>query len=211
MNDQNCTDLRIVAKVARIVSTVVDQITGDRSDYPLLVASATVEALKKCGVESRVIYGQAAWVEVLENEEIVWAGCWGENVHLWAGTEFGEVVDLNTSVAYRKKAHQSFGEIKALYSPPMIWSKEVPAFCRYSPEGVAELTLDNERDQKWFQKVNERVLEAIQAEPQKEVQESDFPNEPILCPMRKLLDDSQQTFRHFDRILSIKGIPKSPF
>src|SRR3954447_25547116 len=99
------TSLPIIASVSRVVTRVVDRITGDRVDFPLLVAAACVEALKRFGIESRVMYGQVAWIEVLEDNSLVWAGCWGQNYHFWVATQFGEVVDLNASVAHRKRSH----------------------------------------------------------------------------------------------------------
>src|SRR5690349_3458324 len=97
------TPLAVIANVSRVVTKVVDRITGDRVDFPLLVAAACVEALKRFGIESRVMYGQVAWVEIIENngdQSVAWAGCWGENFHFWVATQYGEVVDLNTSVAH---------------------------------------------------------------------------------------------------------------
>src|SRR4051812_34692423 len=96
------TSLPIIATVSRVVTRVVDRIAGDRADYPLLVAAACVEALKQFGIESRIMYGQVAWIEVMDDHSLAWAGCWGENFHFWVATQFGEVVDLNTSVAHRK-------------------------------------------------------------------------------------------------------------
>src|SRR4051812_33033629 len=99
------TSLAIIANVSRVVTKVVDRITGDRADFPLLVAAACVEALKRFGIESRIMYGQVAWVEVMDDHSLAWAGCWGENFHFWVATQYGEVVDLNTSVAHRKRSH----------------------------------------------------------------------------------------------------------
>ncbi len=214
------TPLPIIANVSRIVSRVVDRLTGDRVDFPLLVAAACVEALKRFGIESRVMYGQVAWVEVLEDQSVVWAGCWGENFHFWVATQYGEVVDLNTSVAFRKRSHTS-PQLKALYSPPMLWSAEIPAFYRYLPEGVAELELLEERDQQRYEKVIAEIKEkcgpewiaaegASAVELSSEGDEAEFANEPILCPGRRLLDDSHETFKHFDRALGVQGIPQSP-
>ncbi|MCM2276876.1 MAG: hypothetical protein NDJ89_02220 [Oligoflexia bacterium] len=210
------TPLPIIANISRIVSSVVDRITGDRSDYPLLVAAAAVHALRNFGIKSQLMYGQAAWIEVLEDHSVVWAGCWGKNLHFWAATEHGEVVDLNTSVAHRKRAHDR-PELKALYSPPMLWSAEVPRFYRYVPEGVAEIELSEERDRKWFDLVLREIDEKCQpalvpAATSGAESEPDpgFPNEAILCPGRKLLDDSRDSFRHFDRALSVRGIPQPP-
>lgn len=203
------TPLPIIANISRVVSAVVDRITGDRADVPLMVAAACSEALKNFGIESTVMYGQVAWLEVLEDHTLIWAGCWGEHFHFWTATQFGEVVDLNTSVATRKRAHDS-PNVKALYSPPMLWSQEVPKFYRYQPEGIAELELTEERDLKHY----DLVLREVRAKCNPALvaaEEQAFPNEPIVCPGRKILDDSLQTFRKFDRVISVKGVPPSPF
>jgi hypothetical protein len=204
------TPVSVIANVARVVSMAVDRLVGDRADYPLLVAAACVEALKRYGIESRVMYGAAAWIEVLEDSSVIWAGCWGDNVSFWVATQFGEVVDLNTSVAHRKRAHQDPSH-KPLHSPPMLWASEVPAFYRYQPEGVAELELTEERDIKRYELVLAEVAEKCGPQALADDAEPEFPNEPILCPGRRLLDDSRQTFRHFDRALSVRGIPPAPF
>ena len=207
------TPLPIIANVSRVVTRVVDRVMGDRGDYPLMVAFACAEALKQFQIESRVMYGQVAWVEVLEDQTPIWAGCWGDNFHFWVATQYGEVVDLNTSIAHRKRAHSS-PHVKSIYSPPLLWSREVPQFYRYQPEGIAELELTEERDVKKYQVVLDEVREKCQPSfitNLSDESELDFPNEPILCPGRKLLDDSQNTFKHFDRALSVFGIPKAPF
>lgn len=203
------TPLPIIANVTRIVTRVVDRVTGDRAEFPLLVSAACTEALKRFGIESQLIYGQAAWIEVMPDHTLVWAGCWGQNLHFWVTTQFGEVVDLNTSVAHRTRAH-SHPATKALYSPPILWSIEVPVFYRYIPEGVAELELTEERDLKRYETVLREIREKCGPD-QLAREEQEFPNEPILGPDRRLLDDSLGTFRHFDRALAVRGIPSAPF
>ena len=203
------TPIPVIAQVSRIVTSVVDRITGDRADFPLLVAAATVEALKNHGIESRVMYGKAAWVEVLDSGFTAWAGCWGENVHIWAATSMGEVVDLNTSVAHRRRAGGE-AHLKALHSPPMVWAADLPKFYRYIAEGVAELELSNERDRKWFELVQREIQEKCRPE-LVNADDPEFPNEPILCPGRKLLDDSSESFKHYDRMVSVLGLPDPPF
>ncbi|MGZ3699896.1 MAG: hypothetical protein ACXVCH_17520, partial [Bdellovibrionota bacterium] len=193
------TPLPIIANVSRVVTKVVDRICGDRVDYPLLVAAACVEALKRYGIESRVMYGQVAWIEVLSDQSVTWAGCWGEHFHFWVATQFGEVVDLNASVAHRKRAHQS-PALEALHSPPMLWAAEVPAFYRFQPEGVAELELTDPKDIQRYETVLREIAEKCGPEhaPLSAAENVlEFANEPILCPGRRLLDDSQRTFRHF--------------
>lgn len=202
------TPLPVIANVSRIVTKVVDRIAFDRSDFPLMVAAAVVEALKLHGIESRVMYGSAAWIEVLENHALQWAGCWNGSLYFWVATQYGEVVDLNASVAFKKRSHAS-PESKPIGSPPILWSAEVPNFYRYVPEGVAELELHDEKDRIKFATILEEIREKCRPELLKG-EEEEFPNEPILCPGRKLLDDSKNSFRFFDRTLAVTGVPDSP-
>ncbi len=206
------TPLPVIAHVSRIVTKVVDRLTGSRVDYPLLVAMACVEALKGFGVRSQVMYGQVAWLEVLEDHSLIWAGCWGDHFSFWVATESGEVVDLNVSVACQKRAHAS-PSVTSLYSPPILWSREVPGFYRYLPEGVAELDLTEQQDKKKYELVLAEVLEkcAQQQLQGKSADSLDFPNEPIICPGRRILDDSKNSFRLFERAIAIRGIPNAPF
>lgn len=202
------TPVPVIANVTRIVTKVVDRITGDRSDYPLLVAAATVEALKQHGIEARIMYGQAAWIEILQNHAVQWAGCWGESIYFWVATEFGEIADLNVSVAWKKRGHAN-PESRAIHSPPLLWSNEVPKFYRYIPEGVAEIELHDEKDKKRFELVLEEIRDKCQ--PAKlQGEDEEFPNEPILRWGRKLMDDSLNTFKLFDRTLAVSGLPEAP-
>jgi hypothetical protein len=202
------TPLPVIANVSRIVTRVVDRISGDRSEFPLMVAAAAVEALKLHGIESRVMYGEAAWVEVLENHALQWAGCWGGNLYFWVGTAYGETVDLNASVAWKKRAHSEPSK-RPTGSPPILWSREVPKFYRYVPEGVAELELHDESDRKKFEAIVAEIREKCRPE-LLQGEDEEFPNEPILCPGRKLLDDSKGSFKMFDRSLAVSGIPDAP-
>ncbi len=211
------TPIPVIANVSRIVTRVVDRVTGDRVDAPLLVAAATVEALKTFGIESQIMYGKAAWIEVLENQSVVWAGCWGDNYTFWVATKFGETVDLNTSVAHRKRSHWDLN-LKAKYSPPILWSRELPKFYKYVPEGVAAVGLEDlkeERDQRNFKVVLAEIREKcgpahVTPDQYLDDAELEFPNEPILCPGRRILDDSTGSFKHFDRAVAVSGIPASP-
>ncbi len=207
------TPLPIIAEVSRLVTKITDRIAGDRSEFPLFVAAVTAETLKRLKIDANVFYGQAAWIEIMEDMNIMWAGCWGEHTHFWVATQFGEIVDLNTSVSHRKKAHSNPLH-RPKYSPPILWSREVPGFYRYVPEGIAEIDLDSERDRRWFESSMKEIAEKL---PQMEAllarstEELDFPDESILCPGRKILDDAAQNFKHFDRALLVKGIPEKPF
>jgi hypothetical protein len=209
-NNYSPTPLNVIAAVSRLTTKITDRISGDRSEFPLLVNLVALEALKLAGVNANIFYGQAAWIEVMEDMSLVWAGCWGQNSHFWIATNSGEVVDLNTSVSHRKKDHKNQLH-KPKYSPPLLWSREVPSFYRYVPEGIAEVELTEERDQRWFNLCLEEIRQKIPAALQTSDEELDFPDEPILCPGRKILDDAAQNFRHFDRALMIHGIPEKPF
>jgi hypothetical protein len=207
------TPLPVIATVARLVTKITDRVCGDRSEYPLLVAAVTADTLNRLGIASNVFYGQAAWIEVMEDQSVMWAGCWGEHTHFWVATPFGEVVDLNTAVSHRKRAHTNPLH-QPKFSPPLLWSREVPAFYRYLPEGLAEISLDSERDRRWFELCQQEIsdkLPTLELLTSLKEDELDFPEEAILCPGRRLLDDAAQSFRHFDRALMIQGIPDKPF
>jgi hypothetical protein len=213
MNKAGATPLPVIAAVSRLVTKVVDRIAGDRSEFPLLVCAVTAHALNRLGYQTNVFFGQAAWVEVMEDMNVMWAGCWGQHTHFWVATEFGEIVDMNTSVSHRKRDHHN-PRHRPKYSPPLLWSKEVPAFYRYLPEGLAEIDPETERDQRWLlscaTEINEKLpsLETLLAMNEDEL---DFPDEAVLCPERKILDDAAQNFRHYDRALMVHGIPERPF
>ncbi len=209
------TPYPIIAVVSRVVTQVVDRVTGDRVQAPLMVAAACTEALKIYGIEARVMYGASAWIEVLEDQSAIWTGCWGENFYFWTATQFGEVVDLNVSVSHRQRANDQLDGPKPMYSPPMLWSAEVPRFYRYQPEGIAELELTDMQDKGQFERVLAGVREHCLADVAKmgegELLESEFANEPMIAPGRRMLDDSKQSFKLYDRALSVFGVPDAPF
>jgi len=210
MQEPEFTPLATIAEVSRLVTKITDRISGDRSEFPLLVNCVALEALKLCGIPANIFYGQAAWIEVMEDMSLVWAGCWGKNSHFWIATNFGEVVDLNTSVSYRKKDHHNPLH-RPKYSPPLLWSREVPAFYRYVPEGIAEIELTTERDQRWLKLCLDEIRQKLPATEWVPEDQLDFPDEPILCPGRRILDDAAQNFRHYDRAIMVQGIPEKPF
>jgi len=216
LNELTSTPLPIIAAVSRVVTKVCDRITGDRGDFPLLVCAATQDALSRLGIQSRIMYGPAAWIEILEDQTPIWAGCWNGNFSFWIATQYGEVVDLNTAIAHRKRPQSPLYQLekKSIYSPPIVWSKEVPSFYRYKPEGIAELEITEEADKKRLTEILRETREKIaqvQTLLSQPENEWEFPNEPILCPGKRLLDDSNQTFQHFDRALSVRGLPTAPF
>jgi hypothetical protein len=201
------TPLNIIANVTRIVTRAADNITGDRHDYPLLVARGLVHALYQFGIGSRVAYGSAAWIETLENGSLHWTGCWGGNFHFWVLNAYGETIDLNCAVSNRGKIH-SQPDLKPKYSPPILWSKGFPRFYKYQAEGFAEVENLPERDARWEARLNEEI--ELKCRPALLTEDEEFPNEAILCPDRRILDDTGKSFQHYDRALSVLGIPEGP-
>jgi hypothetical protein len=161
-----------------------------------------------------MMFGQGVWIEVLEDQSLVWAGCWEQNekFHFWVETQYGEIVDLNTSVAFRATSTRP-ADLKVLYSPPILWSSEVPWFYRYIPQGIAELELHQNQERQHYEWLMTEVDEKCrpdQIDLQGDERNLQFPNESILCPGRRVLDDSRGTFRFFDRALSVQQIPPAP-
>lgn len=210
------TPLSLVAQIAKRVTEAADRIAGDRFDVPLLVNLAVVRALAKQEIQAQVMYGPVAWIEVLLDHSVIWSGCWGKSHGFWVATQFGETVDLNASASHRKRGTVGPGaDVQTLISPPMLWTKEVPAFFRYEPVGVAAVVREDlieERDLKMY----DRLMAAVDEIPSSSSSESEpsadlFPNEPIACTGRRILDDSKQSFRQYDRALAVRGIPPAPF
>lgn len=209
------TPLAVVALVSRTVIAASDlALGGDRSDSPLLVASAAQFALDVLGFGSRVFHGPAAWIEVTAEHELLWAGCWGESQHFWVANQHGEVIDLTTPVAHRRRAHDRASALPPMIaSPPLIWTAELPSFYRCRPEGVAELELTEPADRARWDRVRRDIEEACRAGLDSLAWADDqlvFPAEAILCPGRRLLDDPQGTFAAYDRALRVRGLPPAP-
>lgn len=208
MSDTNVkgTRLEIVGAVSLVVTSVVDRLTGDRADQPLLLAVGTQAALRVLGVHSEVIFGEAYWVEVLENKEPVWAGSFGGEKHFWVFTQENELIDLSLSVAYRRKVRAP-QEQKATLSPPMIWCSRTPRFCRYEAQGIAEIDPASEKDLRLARQLTTQVEAEMIRLRNSEFKDVSFPNSPILCPNLQVLDDSLMSFQQYDRVLGVRGIP----
>lgn len=203
------TGLPIIANVARVVTRVADRVTGGRVDYPHLVALGVKQALSQFRIDSVAVYGKSAWVEVMEDSTVAWGGYWSDQLGVWVETQFGEIVDLNASVAHLKRGKDRKAK-KARYSPPMLWSIEIPKFYKYASVGAAEFDLTLDHEKRYWAAIAAEIAEKC-VESKLELSHPEFPNEPILCPGRKLLDDTELSFKHFDRSVSVFGIPDAPF
>ncbi len=193
------TPLDVIARTAHIVLGSVDRIVGGRQQYPVILNFALQYCLKKFGVDSRIMYGKAAWLEVLENGSLIWAGHFGDKPHFWLQTEYAETVDLHLGVAYLQ---DSGVHLKSRYSPPNLWTRELPNFCKYAPQGVAEFDPPEGKFSEWITAIFSQIDRSI------ETKDADFPNEAFLCPNRKVLDNSESRFRYYDRALSVQTWPE---
>lgn len=205
------TPLAAIAPISRLITQKVDLLTGDRSLVPWMVALGCQIALKKLNISSDIFYGKSAWIEVLDNHQIAWTGYWGENIYFWLVTQFQETVDLNAGVSFRQRS--SFHpQYQALYSPPLLWSVEIPRFYLYQPEGIADCDPVEEKEKRQLEElyhfIDTRFIYDQGSSTEDDLKEDDFPNEPILCHGRRILDDSKKTFASFDRAISIQGIPR---
>ncbi len=167
----------------------------------MLLCSAIQSTLQKQKTQSRIMYGKAAWLEVMEDHSLCWAGHFNKTPHFWIQTEFAETVDLHLGAAYLQHSEHA---IHPLYSPPNLWSKEIPKFCRYVPEGVAEFEVPTGKMGDWLVAIESEIVRGLS------LKHFEFPNEPFLCPDRKLLDDSESRFAHYYRALSVRDWPKAP-
>lgn len=198
------TLLPVVSRTIALTCSIADRLTSARERYPLFVCALGKEILAQQKIQSRIMYGHAAWVEIsAATREPVWAGFWGENFSFWLETEYKETIDLNTPVAHRR-GYEALGAFSSLHSPPILWSRRIPSFYKYIPQGLAETDLTQERDLKWFETARNEARDKLAGE-------YDFPNVPIIGPEGKLLDDSQESFKQYDEILTEKGIPQAPF
>jgi hypothetical protein len=77
---------------------------------------------------------------------------------------------------------------------------------------LVEVELTDEADRRRFEAVLAELRQKCRPELlTDETKPSDFPNEPIVCPGRRILDDSNGNFKHFDRAIAVRGIPPAPF
>jgi len=201
------TPLPVVANVSRIVTKAVDRLTGDRSEVPLLVALATSYALNRFSIKAKIIYGKTAYLERLENDSLQWAGCWGESFSFWVVSQYGELIDLNASVSFKKR--DPLNSIKSIQSPPLLWCAKVPTLYRYQAEGDAIVDELGQKDFDLWTKIKLELDE--KCTPTKLTESEEFPNEPIFGPNQKCLDDSKNSFKDYDRVVAVFGIPEVPF
>ena len=90
----------------------------------------------------------------------------------------------------------------------MLWTKQIPNLYRYSPIGIADPEPSEPKAQTWLQKIHETILRKCTEDSTQET----FPNEPIICSDKTLLDDSKGSFQKLDNVITNHGLPKeNPF
>lgn len=203
----NESSLALIAHASRITLSIVDRFLDQRAAQPIVVSQTLHEILKRYHFESLIHYGHAAWIEIREDEQPIWTGAWGENLWFWLETAHGETVDL--AAAHSFKLPDGSGH-HSLRSVPLLWAKEIPSFYRYHSHGWAETDLEEPATKNLWQPILRAIEDLELPTLGTEAQPSDFPNEPIVCSGRRILDNSAADFRHFDRALSIFGMPEAP-
>ncbi len=200
---ESTTELSIIESTIGWIPLLCDRLTTDRADAPLFVAACVREWLSAHGVSSRIFFGRAAWILLMPDEMPVWAGLWEKAPYFWVETEFKETVDINACITHRRMLATSL-EFQNAVPPPMLWSREVPKFFRFAPDGLAELPMDSEKERDLWERALAEMRDLKEKKPR-------LPNIPIVGPNRKVLDSEQGLFRRYDRALQIRGIPAAPF
>lgn len=191
------TPYEVIAELGRRIPSISDRLTGGRAHYPLLVCALVKHGLSEFKIDSRIFFGQAAWVEIDAMDKPRWAGFWTGVPYFWLQTQFSELVDLNLSANFRLRSEEP-----AKLSPPMLWSREIPNFCKYEASGIAEPEFGEGQERRWYEV---GCQELSIREPS-----DSMPAEALLCTGRRVLDDGSQSFLHFDRSLRIFGLPSMP-
>lgn len=229
------TPLSTLTTVTQRVVAITDRLVGDRGYAPIFVAKVLEHALKLEDISAAVIYGEAAWAEVVPDENgnprVQWGGRWHQdpgsqdagNFYFWVETRFGEWVDLTAASISRGSRP------KALWAPPLLWSRSVPSFYKFKPHGMAEVEFTEPNQLKLFNLACEEIAALRQdsmapKDPATESSDllsgllSGLLNEPLLISRLgehgqrdlQVVDDSRQSFLNFDRALSVLGLPEGP-
>jgi hypothetical protein len=192
------TPLPIVAHISRLVSLRMELAFGPAGCMPLATSFLVYRALKAVGLSSRIVYGKAACVEIHEPETPVW---WGGSAFesVWVETSFEEVIDLASG-----SPRDASGRVQ--YHAPFLWSKPIPDFFVYHLEGHVELDLESEQP---MVKRMQRLAADLEKDVMELPQEPIFPNHAMVIQGR-VLDDAQATFKFYDRVCRLKGLPPLP-
>ena len=125
------TPIEIITTVSQRVIAITDRLVGDRGYAPIFVAKCLEHALTLEDIPAAVLYGEAAWVEVLP-DQIQWGGRWhqaggsDQDFYFWVETKFGEWIDLVAPAIARG------GSPRAKWAPPLLWSRSIPKFFKSS-------------------------------------------------------------------------------
>lgn len=186
------TKEHLIRTLSRGVVLSTERVTGDRTSYPLFVYTALKALLTTHGHGGRIFYGKAAFLAV-ENERQSWFVFGEKRPYFWIETENKETVDLNVFRLIKKMG---------FLGPPLIWSKDIPIFYKYVPEGLAEVDEKEVSESSVFQSI---LKGASQAQSSEEVV-----NEPIIFPDRKMLDSEQEEFATYEKLLNLSTVEKPP-
>jgi hypothetical protein len=94
------------------------------------------------GIAATLFTGAVCFAEVFKEEDSVvgWSGFWDKDHHVWAVTEFGELVDLTVSELHLHPASKRRDAVPV----PAVWWDDLelwPRVIRYLPEGPISIAL----------------------------------------------------------------------
>jgi hypothetical protein len=146
----------------RLVLSVVDRVAREHyaAAYPmkcLQTSSAVLRLLERLGINGVLCEGALCAALVHEDRTADgWGGFWGSNHHVWAMSQFGEIIDLSLSQIHR---HPAIRRTDRLAPPAMWWNGDARGLSaiRHLPDnfflrigfndeaGAADLALFEER------------------------------------------------------------------
>lgn len=105
-------------------------------------SAAIVMLLKHLGIQSSMVAGAFCIAEVFDDvRDLRWGGFWDRDHHVWAMSEFGEVIDLSIGQLHR---HPRGTRDDAIPTPPIWWTDAgvMPPIFRYLPDTVVHALAD---------------------------------------------------------------------
>lgn len=148
----------------KLIFSVLEAALKERygDDYSMKCLQSSVmisKVLNDLGISSKVFCGAVCVSQVFEDSRRPpsWNGFWGEDHHVWASSEFGEIIDLTIGALHLHPLSKKHAQLPM---PPLWWSDlgYMPKIIRYLPAGVAKIQLP-EFDAKDLVELGDRVSE----------------------------------------------------
>lgn len=146
--DRSKRDYRTAPFLRRLIFSVVEHEARRRyaTKYCMRCfrcSAAIVMLLKHLGIQSGMVAGAFCIAEVCGDiRDLRWGGFWDRDHHVWAMSEFGEVIDLSIGQLHR---HPRATRDGAIPTPPIWWADAgvMPPIFRYLPDTVVHALADS--------------------------------------------------------------------